>query len=94
MQNTAANRTSATSNGHISFITWTRYIHSLALIAMIIILYFLLSDKCVEVIIDAGEVLNVARSWLERTESSTQLQKANAALIIANMARSGMSCNN
>lgn len=45
-----------------------------------------------KVIMDAGEVLNVARSWLEGTESSTQSQKANAALIIANMARSGMLC--
>lgn len=42
-----------------------------------------------EALFKDGEVLRVAKWWLEGTE---QLRMANAALIIANLARSGKEC--
>lgn len=41
-----------------------------------------------EALFKDGEIITVAKRWLEDTHS-TQLQMANAALIIANLARSG-----
>ena len=48
----------------------------------------MLLDKCMTVLFQESEILSVAMKWLEAT--STQLLMANAALIIANIARSGM----
>ncbi len=50
------------------------------------------ADKCMQAVFEDGETVGVAIRWLEATDSSMQLQMANAALIIANMARSGRSC--
>lgn len=54
--------------------------------AMYILMINLVSDKCMEALFEDGEVLRVAKGWLEGT---AQLRMANAALIIANLARSG-----
>lgn len=43
------------------------------------------------VLFEDGETLLKAKRWLEETNSSTQFHMTNAALILANMARSGMS---
>lgn len=57
--------------------------------------YFLMSckccdlmfpDKCMEILYEEGNTLLQAQEWLK---SSLQLHMANAALIVANMARSG-----
>lgn len=42
-----------------------------------------------EALFNDGETLAIAKGWLEGTHSSSQLRMANAALIIANLARSG-----
>ena len=55
-------------------------------------MFFFLSalDKCMEAVFEDGEILTIAKKWLEEAHSPTQFQMANAALIVANLARSGM----
>ena len=48
---------------------------------------FCVTDKCMEAIFGDGETVPLMKTWLK--EPPTPLHMANAALVVANMARSG-----
>ncbi len=49
------------------------------------------ADECLDTIFKGGKVLSYALAYLE-SETSTHTQRANAALLVANMARTEDNC--